>query len=63
MTAISAAWITCLSRIVDYHHRGSDVLGGVVLGVLVALAFTLVFGKILWAFGNRKKEVDFDQNS
>lgn len=33
MTAFTAAFITCLSRISDYHHRGSDVIGGTVLGI------------------------------
>jgi phosphatidate phosphatase len=33
MTAFIAAFVTCLSRISDYHHRGSDVAGGVVLGI------------------------------
>lgn len=58
--AISAAWVTCLSRIVDYHHRGSDVIGGAVLGALVALAFTLLFGRILWNFNSKNKDNDFD---
>lgn len=32
MTAFIAAFVTTLSRISDYHHRGSDVIGGAVLG-------------------------------
>jgi phosphatidate phosphatase len=32
MTAFIAAFVTCLSRVSDYHHRGSDVAGGTVLG-------------------------------
>lgn len=59
VAAISAAWVVCLSRIVDYHHRGSDVIGGAILGALVALAFTLLFGRVLWDF-SKKKEGDFD---
>ena len=30
--AFSAAFVTCLSRVSDYHHRGSDVIGGTVIG-------------------------------
>ena len=30
--AFSAAFVTALSRISDYHHRGSDVIGGTVIG-------------------------------
>jgi phosphatidate phosphatase len=33
MTAFIAAFVTCLSRISDYHHRGSDVAGGTALGL------------------------------
>ena len=33
MGAFIAAFITSLSRISDYHHRGSDVIGGAVLGI------------------------------
>ena len=32
MTAFIAAYVTCMSRVSDYHHRGSDVIGGGVLG-------------------------------
>ena len=32
MTAFIAAFVTALSRIPDYHHRGSDVIGGTTLG-------------------------------
>lgn len=32
MTCFIAAFVTMLSRVSDYHHRGSDVIGGTVLG-------------------------------
>ena len=32
LAALIAAFVTCLSRISDYHHRGSDVIGGAILG-------------------------------
>lgn len=32
LTAFIAAFVTMLSRVSDYHHRGSDVIGGTVLG-------------------------------
>jgi phosphatidate phosphatase len=43
MGAFIAAFVTCLSRISDYHHRGSDVIGGAVLG----MNFSNIFFKIL----------------
>lgn len=35
LAAFSAAFVTALSRISDYHHRGTDVIGGAVLGKLL----------------------------
>lgn len=32
LAAFCAAFVTTISRISDYHHRGSDVIGGTVLG-------------------------------
>ena len=60
VTAISAAWVTCLSRIVDYYHSGSDVLGGAILGAIIAFVFTCYFGRVLWEFDKKKKKTDFD---
>jgi membrane-associated phospholipid phosphatase len=37
MTCFIAAFVTMLSRVSDYHHRGSDVIGGTVLGERRAL--------------------------
>lgn len=50
MTAFIAAFVTCLSRISDYHHRGSDVFGGCVLGLAIGLFITLVIGRVLWEY-------------
>ena len=60
VAAISAAWTTCLSRIVDYHHRGTDVLGGAILGAFIAIVFTCYFGRVLWEFNRKNKKSDFD---
>ena len=38
LAAVTAVVVTSLSRVVDYHHWATDVLGGVVLGLSVALA-------------------------
>ena len=42
MTAFISAYVTCLSRISDYHRRASDVIGESVLGTkkLLLLAYT-----------------------
>ena len=48
--AFIAAYVTCVSRISDYHHRGSDVIGGVVVGALVALFLVfLVACPLFWS--------------
>ena len=43
-----AAWITCISRVVDYQHTIGEVIGGVILGAILAVAFTLLFGRSKW---------------
>lgn len=48
LSAFIASFVTSISRISDYHHRGSDVAGGLVLGSIIALFITLIIGKILW---------------
>ena len=60
VTAVIAAYVTCISRIGDYHHRGSDVIGGAILGAIVALFFTLVRGRVIWEYNNQKQYSDFD---
>jgi membrane-associated phospholipid phosphatase len=60
MAAFIAAFITCLSRISDYHHRGSDVVGGVALGVTIALFITFLVGRVLWDYDRPKMYSDFD---
>ncbi len=42
--AFIAAYVTSISRVSDYHHRGSDVLGGVALGAIIALFLTIFIG-------------------
>ena len=40
------AWYCALTRVSDYKHHPSDVLGGGVLGVVIALATAYVqFGR------------------
>lgn len=58
--AFIAAFVTCLSRVSDYHHRGSDVIGGTVLGWAIALFITLVVGRVLWIFERKEAYYDFD---
>lgn len=60
MAAFIAAFITALSRISDYHHRGSDVIGGIVLGVTIALGITLFVGRVLWDYEVEKPYTEFD---
>lgn len=59
-TAFIAAFITCMSRISDYHHRGTDVLGGMVLGCVVAYFVTYFVGRVLWEYETEPAYYDFD---
>lgn len=60
LTAFIAAYITCVSRVTDFHHRGSDVIGGAVIGVGVGLFSTLVTGRVLWEYKVKKGLHEFD---
>jgi len=60
ITAFIAAYVTSISRIVDYQHRGSDVIGGAILGIVVALFFSLVLGRVLWEYGGEQQYYDFE---
>ena len=60
LIAFIAAFVTVLSRISDYHHRGSDAIGGMVLGIVIALAMTLFVGRVLWEYEVEKPYTDFD---
>ncbi len=53
-------FITSLSRISDYHHRGSDVLGGMLIGLSVALFITCIAGKVIWKFERKMPYYEFD---
>lgn len=61
MAAFIAAYVTAISRVPDYFHRGSDVIGGSVLGIIIALFITLVLGRVLWEYNAPTKRYDFDQ--
>ena len=60
LCAFSAAFVTMLSRVSDYHHRGSDVIGGTVLGCIIALFVTFVVGKVMWVYENEISYSEFD---
>lgn len=60
VTAFIAAYVTSTSRISDYHHRGDDVIGGVLLGTTIALAITFLVGRVLWEYEVTNKYTDFD---
>ena len=60
LTAFIAAYVTSISRVRDYHHRGSDVIAGAILGTTVAIFLTLVSGRVIWLYGRQKALYDFD---
>lgn len=59
MAAFLAAYVTCLSRVSDYHHRGSDVIGGIVVGAIIAIFITCISGRVLWEYNRETQYSDF----
>lgn len=60
LSAFIVAFYTGLSRLVDYAHRASDILGGAILGLIIALLMTLVVGKIIWIYEKKTNYQDPD---
>ncbi len=60
IAAFIAAYVTMISRVSDYHHRGSDVIGGTVVGIVVGLYITMVTGRVLWVYNRKIPYYDFD---
>jgi phosphatidate phosphatase len=67
MTALIAAYVTCISRLGDYKHRGSDVVGGALLGLIVAVSVAFGSGRVLWNFtrheNQRQSQTNIRSNS
>lgn len=53
-------YVTSMSRVSDYYHRGSDVIGGSVLGFVIALHITMVVGKVLWEYDRKPRVSELD---
>jgi phosphatidate phosphatase len=62
LTALIAAYVTSISRIKDNHHRGTDVLGGAIIGIIVAIHVIFVSGRVIWLYNRTKPQYDFDLN-
>lgn len=60
MSCFIAAFVTMLSRVSDYHHRGTDVIGGTILGAIVAIGITMFVGRVLWVYEKKRDYFDFD---
>lgn len=60
LSAFVLAYYTAMSRIVDYAHRGSDVIGGAILGIVIALLMTLLVGRVLWVYELKEDDDEID---
>ena len=60
VTAIIAALVTSVSRYIDYYADGWDILGGVVLGALIAVAFTIYVGRVIWEYERKPEYSEFN---
>lgn len=48
LIAFIAAWHTCMSRVSDFKHHHTDVIGGAVIGISLAIFVTVITGKKIW---------------
>ncbi|CAM4762196.1 unnamed protein product [Rotaria magnacalcarata] len=47
---VAIAFFTCLSRVTDYKHHATDVIGGALIGFCVAVFAAVRVGTYLWSF-------------
>jgi membrane-associated phospholipid phosphatase len=60
LTFLGALFV-CVTRVSEYHNRESDVIGGALIGLIIALFITLRVGRVLWEYGTEHThKSDFD---
>ncbi|CAF3466850.1 unnamed protein product [Rotaria socialis] len=47
---VAIAFFTCLSRVTDYKHHPTDVIGGALIGFCIAVFTAVRVGTYLWSF-------------
>lgn len=47
---IATAFFTCLSRVTDFKHHATDVIGGALIGTCIAIFSAVRVGTYLWQF-------------
>ncbi|CAF3290214.1 unnamed protein product [Rotaria socialis] len=55
---IAIAFYTCLSRVIDFKHHPTDVIGGAIVGLCIAIFAAVRVGTYLWSFGVYCETVD-----
>lgn len=58
LIAFIAAWFTCMSRVSDFKHHYTDVVGGAAIGLSLAVFVTVITGKKIWYHSKAHLEQD-----
>ena len=60
VTALIAAFVTSVSSYIDYHADGWDILGGFILGFLIAIGSTMYISRVIWEYERKDEFSEFD---
>ncbi len=60
VTALTTAFVTSVSRYIDYNGDGWDITAGIVLGSLIAIAFTIYTSRVIWEYQRKPEYSEFN---
>ena len=63
VTALIAALVTSVSDYIDYFADGWDISAGILLGSLIAVAFTMYISRVIWEYERKAEYSELNQQS